>query len=81
MSKSPRLSVRKLSSFDIRSIPKKPPVPSLNRRRSKYGNLSTMASYFQAGFSDSEQPIATPFSFKNSRCASTAKPARQAQAQ
>jgi hypothetical protein len=26
-------SVRKLSSFDIRSIPKKPPAPSLNRRR------------------------------------------------
>jgi hypothetical protein len=27
---SPRPSVRKL--FDIRSIPKKPPAPSLNRR-------------------------------------------------
>jgi hypothetical protein len=30
---SPRPSVRKLLSFDIRSIPKKPPAPSLNRRR------------------------------------------------
>jgi hypothetical protein len=30
---SPRPSVRKLSSFDIRSIPKKPPVPSLDRIR------------------------------------------------
>jgi hypothetical protein len=30
---SPRPSVRKLSSFDIRSIPKKPPVPSLAFRR------------------------------------------------
>jgi hypothetical protein len=30
---SPRRSVCKLSSFDIRSIPKKPLAPSLNRRR------------------------------------------------
>jgi hypothetical protein len=44
MSKSPtpRSSVRKLlasferlSNFDIRSIPKKPPAPSLTRRRSR----------------------------------------------
>jgi hypothetical protein len=33
MSKSPRPSVRKLTSFDIRSIPKKPPAPSLDRAR------------------------------------------------
>jgi hypothetical protein len=33
MSKNPPTSsVRKLSSFDIRSIPKKPPAPSLDRR-------------------------------------------------
>jgi hypothetical protein len=31
---SPRRSVRKLASFDIRLIPKKPPAPSLTRRRS-----------------------------------------------
>jgi hypothetical protein len=30
---SPRSSVRKLSSFDICSIPKKPPAPSLTIRR------------------------------------------------
>jgi hypothetical protein len=28
-----RPSIRKLSSFDIRSIPKNPPAPSLDRRR------------------------------------------------
>jgi hypothetical protein len=33
MSKSSRPSVPKPSSFDIRSIPKKPPAPSLDRRR------------------------------------------------
>jgi hypothetical protein len=34
--KSPRTSsVRKLASFDIRSIPKKPPAPSLAFRRSR----------------------------------------------
>jgi hypothetical protein len=31
---SPRPSVRELASFDIRSIPKKPFAPSLDRRRS-----------------------------------------------
>jgi hypothetical protein len=31
----PRPPPRKLSSFDIRSIPKKPPAPSLNYRRSR----------------------------------------------
>jgi hypothetical protein len=33
MSKSPRPSVRKLSTFDIRPIPKKPPAPSPDRPR------------------------------------------------
>jgi hypothetical protein len=30
---NPRPPPRKLSRFDIRSIPKKPPAPSLTRRR------------------------------------------------
>jgi hypothetical protein len=30
---NPRPAVREPSSFDIRSIPKKPPAPSLDRRR------------------------------------------------
>jgi hypothetical protein len=46
----------------------------------QYGNPSIMASYFRARFRDGKRPIATSFSFKNYRCASTAKPARQGQA-